>query len=349
MLRSRWIRWLLGFTSLALATVLAAWLWWSGLDFRHSGGRPDATRADLAWLPTTPVPPRGRILAVLSSTERTLDGRGRAGYELTELSRAYWVFEAAGFAVDLASPAGGEAPRVVDDDLVDADYAFLNDPVTRAAMASTLRLDAVDASRYAAVYVVGGKGAMFDLHGNPVLQRILAQVHAAGGAIAAVCHGPAALLGVQGADGRALLAGRRVTAFSNAEELFLMDDPVQRLGFLLQDALAREARFVEGPMYLEHVVQDGRLLTGQNPWSTWALAEATVRALGATPAARPRSPEERAVDLLHVLQREGFDAALALKPRLGAVDNRLLLMHGVIATLRGEAKRTIDLARLARA
>lgn len=350
MWRRRWVRWVVGLASVPLLLVFGLWVWWAGIDFSHSVANPQATRADLLWLPAEPPPARGRILAVLTSAERTLGGPGRAGFELTELSRAWWVFEAAGFQVELASPAGGAPPKVVDtDDAVDADYAFLNEPRTREAIEHTLRLDAVDPTRYDAVYVVGGKGAMLDLHGNAALQRILAEVYTRGGVISAVCHGPAALLGVELAPGRSLLQGRRVTGFSNAEELFLMDDPVQRLGFLLQDALADEGQFSKAPMYLEHVVVDGRVLTGQNPWSTWALAEATVRALGVEPAARPRSSEERAVDLLHRLHAEGYDAARVAKRRLGPVDNRLLLMHGLVASMRGEYKRMFDLMRLARA
>src|SRR5690606_2870226 len=98
-------------------------------------------------------------------------------------------------------------------------------------------LDRVDPSDYDAVYLVGGKGAMLDLHGSPALQSIIAEVYRGGGVIAAVCHGPAALIDVTLHDGQTLLAGRRVTGFSNAEEYFLMKDPVQKLGFLLQDGL----------------------------------------------------------------------------------------------------------------
>ncbi len=349
MWRKRWFRWTVFLLSLPPLLVLLGWLWLRGIDLSHSGGNPQALRTDLDWLPARTTAPRGRILAVVSSRPRMLDGQSRAGYELTELSRAYWVFEGAGFAVDIASPEGGQPPQVLDDDLVDADYAFLNEPATQAAVRSTLSLEQVDPARYAAVYIVGGKGAMLDLHGNPALQHILAEVYRGGGVLAAVCHGPAALIGVELAPGQPLLAGRRVTGFSNAEELFLIKDPVHKLGFMLQDALDADARFVEGPMYLEHIVEDGRLLTGQNPWSTWALAEATVRALGATPATRPRSPEERAVDLMKHWHRDGYDAALASKAQLGPIDNRLLLMHALVAAMRGEVKHSIDLTRLASA
>jgi len=343
------LKWTLGLLAVPAFAIAFTALWLWTIDYSHSGGNPQAQRADLEWVMEAQPAQRGRILAVVSSTPRMLDGRGKAGYELTELSRAFWVFAAAGFAVDIASPEGGAAPMVLDDDLVDADYAFLNEPRTRQALEKTLRLDALDSVDYDAVYVVGGKGAMFDLYRNPVLQSLIASVYANGGVIAAVCHGPAALIGVEIDGGGTLLQGRRITGFTNAEERFLMEDPVQRLGFLLEDALSREGEFVEGPMYLQNVVVDGRVLTGQNPWSTWALAEATVRALGAEPASRPRSAEEHAVDLLHHLQLHGFDAARAAKPQAGPVDNRLLLMHGVIAAMRGDYKRMLDLARLARA
>lgn len=344
-----WVRGLVAVLA-GLVLVLAALVFYvMGTDLSQGGGDPQADRSALPWLVhPTPVP-RGRILAVVSSTPRTLEDRYRAGYELTELARAWWVFEAAGFEVHLASPAGGEAPRVVDDDLVDADHAFLNDPLTRAAMANTRRLDELDPADYVAVYVVGGKGAMFDLRGNLALQRLVAGVYGAGGVIAAVCHGPAALLELPTAPGRRLLDGRRVTGFSNAEERFLIDDPVRYLGFLLQDALAAEGEFVEGPMYLEHVVVDGRVLTGQNPWSTWALAEATVRALGVEPAARPRSAEEHAVDLLALADLEGHAVARTAKSGLAPVDNRLLLMHALVAGMQGQVWRSLQLLRLARA
>lgn len=343
------LKWILGLLAIPVLAIAFTALWLWTIDYSHSGGDPQAQRSDLDWVVQARPQQRGRILAVVSSTPRMLDGRGKAGYELTEISRAFWVFEAAGYNVDIASPEGGAAPMVLDDDLVDADYAFLNEPRTRQALEQTLRLDALDPADYAGVYVVGGKGAMFDLHGNPTLQNLIAHVYERGGVIAAVCHGPAALIGIELDGGETLLQGRRITGFSNAEERFLIEDPVQRLGFMLEDALSREGKFVEGPMYLQNVVVDGRVLTGQNPWSTWALAEATVRALGAEPALRPRSSEEHAVDLLHHFQREGFDAARAAKPQNGPVDNRLLLMHGVIAAMRGEYKRMLDLARLARA
>ncbi len=334
---------------LCLVLALACWTYVETLDLDLEPRADErATAADLPFLGTGVTRHRGRVLAVVSSTPRIGSSGKKAGYELTELSRAYWVFVANGYAVDIASPRGGEPSMVKDDDLVDADYAFLNDPQARAKRVDTLRLADVDASRYDAVYFVGGKGAMFDFPGNPDIARIVRDI-APRGVIGAVCHGPAALLGLRVADGRPLLAGRRVTSFSNAEELFLIEDARALFPYLLQDELIRQgARFAEGPMYLDNTVADGRLVTGQNPWSTWSTAEAMVRALGHAPVARTTSTEEISVQLLAAYHAGGIEAALARKAGAPRSDKRLLLMHALIAAMQWRLGEAYDLQRLAR-
>lgn len=346
----KWIR-RLALLSAATAVLLAATAWWyvASLDLDEEPlADRNAVAADLEFLRPGSVRLRGRILAVVSSTARFDAQRRKAGYELTELSRAYWVFLANGYEVDIASPRGGEPPMVQDDDLVDADYAFLNDAAARAKLAATVPLEQVDPARYAAVYFVGGKGAMFDFPGNAQITRVLSEI-APRGVVGAVCHGPAALLDAVDTDGRALLAGRRVTAFSNAEELFLIDNARAVFPFLLQDALvARGAQFVEAPLYLENVVRDGNLVTGQNPWSTWAVAETMVRALGHEPVPRKETAEESSIRLLALHHREGLSAALEHKSQSPRSDKRLLLMHALIAAMRYEWRQAYALQHLAR-
>jgi hypothetical protein len=161
------MRRLLKNTALGLACMLALsfLLGWGYVHSLHLDQEPQAnpraSASDLAFVHPRTTATRGRILAVVSSTSRIGGSGKKAGYELTELSRAYWVFVANGYEVDIASPQGGEPPMVLDDDLIDADYAFLNDPHAQRKLASTLRLKAIDPSAYRAVYFVGGKGAMF--------------------------------------------------------------------------------------------------------------------------------------------------------------------------------------------
>ncbi len=311
---------------------------------------PASTPADVAFLRDAVRTPRGRVLAVVTSTAHFPGSQKRAGYELTELARAYYVFQANGYEVDIASPRGGRPPMVrdADEELVVADHAFLNDAGAQAKLADSLPLADIDPMRYAAVYFVGGKGTMFDFPGNPDIQRIVRDVYTAGGVIGAVCHGPAALLDVD-IDGRPLLAGRRATGFTNEEELFLIPDARERFPYLLQDRMtARGAHFVQTHMYLDNTVVDGRLVTGQNPWSTWSTAEAMVRALGHAPVAREATGEEQAVRVLAAYHRNGAAAAMRERVDHPGADRRLLLMHAVVAGMQGRVSDAYRLQHLGR-
>lgn len=328
---------------------LLGWGYVHSLDLdAEPRANPAATAADLAWLPQPAGEPRGRILAVVTSTASFDQERRRGGFELTELARAYWVFVANGYAVDIASPQGGKPPMVLDEDLIEADYAFLNDPLVRGKLDASLALAEVDPTLYAGVYFVGGKGAMFDFPGNPEVARIVRDIHGRG-VIGAVCHGPAALVGLPLENGEPFLRKRRVAGFSNAEELFLIEDARAAFPFLLQDRLQSEAgAYVEGPMYLDQTVVDGRLVTGQNPWSTWSVAEAMVRALGSEPVARAQTAEEISVRLLQAYAGQGLNAALSMKRQVPPSSKHLLLMHAVVAAMQWQIGVAWDLQRLAR-
>lgn len=336
--------------AIALLALLALSLYLYGRSFELDRARPanpHATPADIAYLQTAAPAKRGRILAVVSSTARMLDGETPAGYELTELARAYYVFQANGYDVDIASPMGGEPPARIDtEDMEDIDHAFLNDPHARRKVSNSLPLAQVDPAQYTAVYFAGGKGAMFDLPANPEVARIVRAV-AEHGVIGAVCHGPAALLDIVLGNGRSLVAGRRLAGFTNDEELFLMTDARERLPFLLEDrARARGAIFVAGFKYLDNTVVDGRLVTGQNPWSTWSVAEQMVRALGHVPVRRELGAQERSVRMLAAYRRQGLDAARAA--RMPGYDKILILMHAWVAAMEWDLDDAFQLQRLAR-
>ncbi|MEA9649596.1 type 1 glutamine amidotransferase domain-containing protein [Xanthomonas campestris pv. raphani] len=118
---------------------------------------------------------------------------------------------------------------------------------------------------------------MVDISGNRDVQALIKQAWEADMLVAAVCHGPSALLGITLDDGTALVQGRRVTGFSTAEE-----DGYARadVPFDLESALREEgALYVAGADWQPHVVVDGTLITGQNPASAGPLAHALVAAL----------------------------------------------------------------------
>jgi putative intracellular protease/amidase len=248
------------------------------------------------------------VLIVVSGEGRD-QGRSRPGFEMDELSQAWLVFRDNGLDIEIASPRGGavEADRYNPDAPYNA--ALLADRAVMAKLADTRQTGDLRAEDYAAIYVVGGKGAMFDLPGDAALAGLLGEIYDRGGIVAAVCHGPAALLDVRLADGSLLVAGRSMTGFSNAEEAVFGKQWAAEFPFWLEDAArARGARWDNAPLMMPRLVVDDRLITGQNPYSTIMVAEAIVRATGRTPVARRASRDELSLTLVERLLTGNADA-----------------------------------------
>lgn len=297
---------------------------------------------------------RGKILAIVTSTDVMGASGKETGYELTELARAYFVFTANGFEVDIASPIGGNPPVVLDDDDMGIfDYAFLNDVNAQSKIHKTLPLKDVVGEDYKAIYFVGGKGAMYDFPDNTSIQKLVRDFHNTNKVIGAVCHGPAALVNVTLDDGQSFLQDRQVSGFTNKEELLLIPKAASIFPFLLQDQLIAEgAVFNEGIMFLEKVSHDNNLITGQNPWSVWLLAETMVRQLGYMPKQRTITGEENALAILHTYETKGAIASRVLikqiiQDKKQNVSRALLIDHGAIAILEADLKKFYDLLGLA--
>ncbi len=308
--------------------------------------------SELSYLTENIIPNRGKILTVVTSTATMGSSEKSTGYELTELSRPYYVFEANGFEVDIASPLGGEPPVVIDKgDMKEFDYAFLNDPTAQRKVKQSLAIKDVVKEEYSAVYFVGGKGAMFDFPENEHIQSIIREYYESGKVVGAVCHGPAALVNVKLNNGQSLLSNKTISSFTNEEELLLIPDAEDIFPFLLQDQLkANGAEFNEGAMYLNNVSVDGNLVTGQNPWSTWSLAESIIQQLGYKPKKREISAEENSVQILIKYAENGYDDAKNMinhyankgKP----IDRELLAVHSLLAMYQLKIGKAVNLIRL---
>ncbi|HTF95143.1 MAG TPA: type 1 glutamine amidotransferase domain-containing protein [Cellvibrio sp.] len=348
-------KFLLGFSLLVVALVCVAaslYMWATAFfpDARTVAAVKASNPADIEYLKAALPQNRGKILAIVSSA-RVLGNTGKpTGYELSELARAYWVFTVNGFEVDVASPEGGEPYALLDEeDMGKYDYAFLNDSVAQAKTKNTLMLKDINPDDYKALYFVGGKGAMFDFPQNTDIQRLVLQFSEQHKTIAAVCHGPAALLNVKDSRGNSFVAGKQVSAFTNSEELLLIPDAETIFPFLLQTELQRSgAIFIAGSDYLNQVVQEDYLITGQNPWSVWSLAEKIIQHLGYELMPRSITPEEHSVALLETFYRYGLNAAekqAIHQPHI--YDGRLILMHSIVALMRGEVINASKLVILA--
>ena len=311
------------------------------------------TPSQLTYLQGRVNESRGKILAVVTSASEMGSSGKTTGYELTELSRAYYVFEANGFEVDIASPKGGKPPVVLDDDdMAEFDYAFLNDNDAQQKATNTLKLSTINPSDYEAVYFVGGKGAMFDFPDNESIKQLVNHLYQNNKVISAVCHGPAALVNVVDESGIPIIKNKRVSAFTNSEELLLIPDAEEIFPFLLQTKLeSNGAKFVEGPNYLNQISHDENIITGQNPWSVWSLTEAVIKQLGYAPIPRTITPNERSIEVLLTFENSGLEEAkkhlydLVINQKV-EVDRILLAMHSIVAVMDFELSKSTQLIQL---
>jgi putative intracellular protease/amidase len=261
-------------------------------------------------------PDNKRILLVLSGYGQQ-QGQQTPGYEFDEFSKAYLVFKAHGIDVDIASPQGGTVEADEYDPAKPYNQQVLNDPAIMAKLANTLSTAQLDAANYNGVFIVGGKGAMFDLPKDTALQQLIATIYQRQGSVAAVCHGPAALVNVKLADGSYLVANKAVNSFTNEEEQLFGKKWLPKFEFLLQDKLTeRGGIFQASPIMLNHVVEDNRLITGQNPTSTVAVATQLVKSLGITPLVMPPHKDDHTLALVAALLdgTPGATQALASPP-----------------------------------
>jgi putative intracellular protease/amidase len=225
-----------------------------------------------------PVPERAMAAVLMIVTSAgTMPNGARTGLWLEEFAVPHDALRDAGHALTVASPQGGATPLDPRGGTAEAH------PQWREAaqrLQKTLPLDGLSAGDYAAVFIPGGHGTMFDFPDNPKLAALLADFHAQGKAIASVCHGPAAFVGVTRADGRPLVEGYTLTAFSDTEERLVgLDDVVP---FLLSKRLRELGANVEnGVPMLSHVRHDRQLITGQNPKSSAKAAALLVQVLAA--------------------------------------------------------------------
>ncbi|MGA8350557.1 MAG: type 1 glutamine amidotransferase domain-containing protein [Isosphaeraceae bacterium] len=199
------------------------------------------------------------------------------GLWLEEFAVPFTAFSEAGASIRVVSPKGGAVP--IDPKTAPTEKDREKWPAALQALTSTGRLAEVAADRFDAVFIPGGHGPMVDLVNDQQLQRLLAAFDRDGKMVAAVCHGPAALLNVRNAAGEPLVKGRKVTGFTNVEERLVMLHSV--VPFLLEDALKERGANFESALlpFFSHVVRDENLITGQNPASSTKVAEELLAAL----------------------------------------------------------------------
>ncbi|RMJ03090.1 chaperone protein HchA [Marinobacter litoralis] len=220
------------------------------------------------------------VLMVLTSHDQLGNTGEKTGFWLEELAAPYYVFKDAGAKVVLASPQGGQPPLDPNssqkDALTEATDRFEADAEAMAALASTAKLADVSLEDFDAVFYPGGHGPLWDLAEDPTSIALIENAIKAGTPVGAVCHAPGVLRHVKGQDGKPLVSGKNVTGFTNTEEEAVgLTDVVP---FLVEDMLKDNGgQYSKGDDWQSYVVTDGWLVTGQNPASSAAAAEALLK------------------------------------------------------------------------
>ncbi|MFD7406231.1 type 1 glutamine amidotransferase domain-containing protein [Streptomyces sp. NPDC059866] len=229
-----------------------------------------------------------KILMVISSANsmQLADGSTHpTGYWAEEVAASHEVLTAAGAEVSIATP-GGVRPTVdalsLDErgGVAEADAQRLRAYLDGIAdqLSAPLSLAEVRAGDYDAIYIPGGHAPMADLATDADLGRLLDEADASGRTVAALCHGVAALLSAGRPDGGFTFAGRTLTSFTDEEER--QGGLGDNTPYYVESRLRERGAVVEaGPAWSNTVVQDGNLITGQNPQSSKATAEAVLKTL----------------------------------------------------------------------
>ena len=220
-----------------------------------------------------------KVLMVITSHDQLGDTGKKTGFWFEEVAGPYYVFKDAGHGITLASPKGGQPPLDPASNerkyQTENTHRFEADAAANAELAATVRLDSVRQEDFDTVFYPGGHGPMWDLAEDRTSIALIEAFLRAGKPIALVCHAPAALRHVVGADGRPIVAGKRVTGFTNSEEASVeLTDVVP---FLLEDELiGLGGRYEKTKDMGVLVVTDGLLTTGQNPPSSVGAANALL-------------------------------------------------------------------------
>lgn len=223
-----------------------------------------------------------KILVVVTSHDKLGDTGNKTGFWLEELAAPYYTFMDAGAELTLASPEGGQPPLDPSSNAPDAQTEATNrfqaDLDAQAALANTRKLDDIDIAEFDAVFYPGGHGPLWDLAESATSVRLIEDALAANKPVATVCHAPGVLRHVKGSDGKPLVAGRKVTGFSNSEEEAVGLTNV--VPFLVEDMLKEQGgQYSKGDDWSSYVLVDGLLITGQNPGSSEETAQALLKKL----------------------------------------------------------------------
>lgn len=224
-----------------------------------------------------------KILVILTNTAKYGTKNEATGLWLSEATEFVKELIQAGYVLDYVSPRGGYVPidpRSLKNAYVNEEVFALygSEDFQNRALANSLKPSDINASDYLAVYYTGGHGVVWDFPDNKALQAISREIYEQGGYVTSVCHGLAGLLNIKTSDGSYLISGKTLTGFTEAEEILSGKKRLVPFG-TEKEARNRGAKFVKKRAFSSFAVQDGHLITGQNPMSGQAVAKCLLKNL----------------------------------------------------------------------
>lgn len=259
-------------------------------------------------------------------------------YDLEELAQSYMVLTNNGIAVDIISPNGGAV--LIHDKKDNLQYIQAFKELAINSLKQTISAKQALENDYQAIMIIGGDGAVFDLPVHQNTQKLIKHFVDKEMPIAAVCHGPAALVNIKLEDGSYFVAGKRITSFTSIEDHAFKKEHINKYPFIVQTELeARDARFVNNRPMLPFVAVDGNLITAQNPMSVAKATEALVLKLNITPKERALFKDEATFQLIDNARSQGAGLMdIALSRVKQNYDLNYLALYGIYAYKLAENK-----------
>lgn len=217
-----------------------------------------------------------KVLFVLTSHDKLGDTGKKTGFWIEEFAAPYYNLVDKGVNVSVATPKGGKAPIDPNSESEDAQTEdtkrFYKDAETQNIIENTIKLDTIKTEEFDAVFYPGGHGPLWDLADDKTSIALIEAFNRQKKPLGFVCHAPAALKKVKNENGKPLVKGRKVTGFTNTEEKAVQLTEV--VPFLVEDMLRENGGiYSKSGDWEEHVLEDGNLITGQNPASSNKASE----------------------------------------------------------------------------
>jgi len=219
---------------------------------------------------------KNKVLFVVSSHDKKGNTGESTGYYLSEVSHPWEILHNAGYEIDFVSPKGGKPPVDGFDLSDEVNRKFWENEEYHAKINNSMKPSEVDPDNYVAIHYAGGHGTMWDFADNDELAEIAQKIYENNGIVSAVCHGPAGLVNIKLSNGKYLVDGKKINAFSNEEEIAVKLEHV--VPYMLEATLIdRGAIFEKSGLWQPHVTVDQRVVTGQNPQSAHGVGEAVLK------------------------------------------------------------------------